>query len=163
MPGVDRKYLMERLSYNEETGVFTWRPWVSAPSFNGKWAGKQAGRLAGPGRRQITIDGIPFMAARLAWLFVYGHWPIAQIDHINLNKDDNRIVNLREATNRQNAGNKPCYQNNLLGVKSVRLTPNGTYQARLCGKSLGTFLSMSEASAAYENAAQQYYGVFARA
>lgn len=96
-------------SYNPDTGVFT-RRGQSKPS----------GRIATKGYRQIAMLGTRFMAHRLAWLYVHGVWPEDQIDHINQNKDDNRIVNLRPATNKQNQENISFWKKNTSGRRGVR-------------------------------------------
>lgn len=53
----------------------------------------------------ICINYKIYKAHRLAWLYIYGEWPNGQIDHINGDKLDNRILNLRTATNAQNKQN----------------------------------------------------------
>lgn len=98
-------------SYNPDTGVFTRRGQT-----------KQSGRIATKGYRQIALVGTRFMAHRLAWLYVHGEWPKDQIDHINQNKDDNRIVNLRQATNKQNQENIAQWSKNTSGRRGVRFT-----------------------------------------
>lgn len=60
-----------------------------------------AGAKETRGYRQIRIDGILFMAHRLVWLMIRNEWPLDDIDHINRNRDDNRIENLRVATHPQ--------------------------------------------------------------
>jgi AP2 domain/HNH endonuclease len=89
------------------------------------------------------------------------------VDHINLNKLDNRKCNLRLATRAQNSQNRPVLKNNLLGIKGVRLyerTGRFVARIRVCGKllHLGYFNTPEEASDAYWRAAQNYFGEFAR-
>ena len=60
------------------------------------------------------------MAHRLAWLFHYGEWPENHIDHINGDRSDNRICNLREATVKQNGENRKLHKNNTSGYRNVR-------------------------------------------
>ena len=59
------------------------------------------------------------MAHRLAWFYVYGAWPNGDLDHINGDKLDNRIANLREATRKQNMQNVRQHKHNTSGVKGV--------------------------------------------
>src|SRR3990172_12864967 len=58
-------------------------------------------------------------AHHLIWCWQYGYWPKAEIDHVNGNRDDNRISNLREATAGQNRTNRATQTNNKSGFKSV--------------------------------------------
>lgn len=59
------------------------------------------------------------LAHRVAWLFFYGEWPNGQIDHINHNKKDNRILNLRCVSNMDNHRNMPIQKNNTSGIVGV--------------------------------------------
>ena len=104
--------LKELFSYDEETGFFV-RYKRLGPKKN------IAGHVATKGHRQIMVDGKLYMAHRLAWLYVYGEYPQSLIDHINRNPDDNRICNLRLATNSQNQQNTGIRKNNKSGAKGV--------------------------------------------
>ena len=95
-------------TYCPETGHFT-RRGESLPS----------GRIATQGYRQIFLLGRRYMAHRLAWLYIYGEWPIDQIDHINQCKDDNRIQNLRVVNRKQNAENVTMFSHNTSGRRGV--------------------------------------------
>lgn len=94
--------LREILSYDPETGVFTWLVTLS----NRGLAGAVAKAVRG-GYRTVRINSILYLQHRLAWLYVHGRWPIEEIDHANGDKSDNRLCNLREATRSQNMFNKP--------------------------------------------------------
>jgi HNH endonuclease len=98
--------LRELLRYDPESGAFFWVA-KSARRANRVPVGKEAGYLGVDGRRQIRLDGKLYKAHRLVWLHVFGHWPKEQIDHINNDPSDNRLCNLREATNRENCRNMP--------------------------------------------------------
>lgn len=97
---MDQKRLHELLDYARETGVFTWR----ASKGRAK-AGAVAGCKHPKGYLRITLDGVPYLAHRLAWLHVHGVFPDGEIDHKNGVRTENRINNLRDAStliNQQN-------------------------------------------------------------
>jgi len=90
------------LDYEPETGIFRWRV---QPSRNVK-AGVVAGTLNHDGYIRIMVDGKKFLAHRLAYLHFHGVWPEQQIDHLNGDKSDNRIANLRDVSPSINAQNQ---------------------------------------------------------
>ena len=94
------KELRRWLSYNPETGLFTWL----VRRNNNCPAGSSAGATNKP-YIVISINNRNYMAHRIAWAMVHGAWPADYIDHVNGNKHDNRMVNLRSATRSQNAAN----------------------------------------------------------
>lgn len=67
--------------------------------------GAVAGTPKENGYVQINVGGRFYYAHRLAWLYMTGKWPTAQIDHINRMRADNRWENLREATHVENMRN----------------------------------------------------------
>jgi len=158
---MDQEYLKEILDYNVEIGVFTWK--VT------KGGNAQIGNIAGgkskEGYIKITINNRLYRAHRLAWLYMTGRWPEEQIDHINHIKDDNRFVNLREATSRENQQNAQIRKDNPSGHKGV--TWDKQYQkwrAQISidkkAKFLGHFDDLKNASANYEKAAKELHGEF---
>lgn len=156
--------LKELLHYDSETGVFTWR--VSRCSVK---AGDTAGNVnVKTGHRQIWIDRVRYYAHRLAWLYVCGCWPCDKIDHINGDTDDNRIANLREATQQQNSRNRKLSCNNTSGYSGVRwhsLTGKWLVQIAVPGKGqthVGLFSDKDEAICARKTAERKYYGEFVR-
>lgn len=104
----------ELLSYDPDTGIFTWR--VARP---GMPVGSIAGWCDEKGYWRISIDDKPYRAHRLAWFLVHGVWPSSELDHRNRIKTDNRIGNLREATRAQNQQNRPLFKNNTSGFAGV--------------------------------------------
>ena len=107
--------LKNLLDYAPDTGKFTWR----VNRKGGAKAGDDAGRFDGKGYRQIQIDGRLYAMHRLAWLYVYGVWPGNEIDHINRDKTDNRICNLRQADRSLNTRNTRLRRDSTTGAKGV--------------------------------------------
>jgi hypothetical protein len=159
---VTQQKLQELFHYDPETGHFTARVFRGTSA---KKAGERVGVRSDGKYPSIWIDGKLHKCHRLAWLYVYGELPALQIDHINGDPADNRISNLRLASQSQNKANTRTYANNRLGVKGVRLR-DGAFQAR-CSKDgrtyhLGSFATVEEASAVVRDAAERLHGQFAR-
>lgn len=143
------------LHYDLDTGVFRWRVRAAA---NVK-EGDIAGCINGTGYRYIVINGKMHRAHRLAWFWVKGKWPAGDIDHINGDKDDNRLVNLRVVTNSQNQKNAKINSRNTTGVAGVSLR-SGKFIARITHEgrrvSLGSFGTLIEAAEARRDAELLY-------
>lgn len=157
------EYLRTLLAYDPDTGEFTWRVNHS----NGdKRIGTVAGYRLSQGHWRIKIARVAYMAHRLAWLYMTGEWPRAQIDHINLVRDDNRWHNLRQATPSQNKANQHRLKNNKSGLKGVSMN-HGKWRASLkidgVSKHLGSFNCPAAAHLAYVVWADKQFGEFARA
>lgn len=105
-------------------------------------------------------------AHRVAWFLHYGEWPATEIDHIDGDGTNNRIENLRLADRAQNSMNRPMYVCNKSGYKGVFRKYNGRYVARIGGNknriSLGSFVCPIEAARAYDRAAIEHHGEYAR-
>lgn len=112
---ISQERLIELLIYDPETGAFTWRTQFN----NCVKKGSLAGTLCTSGYVLICLDGRRYKAHRLAWLYVYGRFPSKDIDHINRVRSDNRILNLREASDHQNGQNRSINKNNKSGFKGV--------------------------------------------
>jgi hypothetical protein len=154
---------MELLDYNPATGIFTWKKGLSPRVKAGDVAGTQSIR----GYKVIMIDKVAYKSHRLAWLVTYGVWPQAHIDHINGVCGDDRIENLREATNFQNQANRRMNKGNRSGYKGVRFDKgNNNWQAKIQHQgrliSLGRHKTPEAAHAAYCKAAHELHGEFAR-
>lgn len=165
-------FLKSILKYDAETGVFAY-----VKSRGRHQVGDAAGFISsksthnGGGYRIIAIrEGEArkeYAAHRLAWFFVFGVWPKNQLDHINMKRDDNRIVNLREATRSQNCANKNAQSNNSSGFKGVsfhKRSQRWRADLHVDGEPLflGLHDSASSAVSAYELAAYLYFGEFSR-
>ena len=111
---LDQKYLKEILNYNSESGVFSWKKRLS----NRVNVNDRAG-VCYDGYLLVGINNNQYPAHRLAWFYVYGEWPENQIDHINHNRADNRIINLRLASYKINSMNRPIQSNNTSGYVGV--------------------------------------------
>ena len=151
--------LRELLDYDPETGIFRWR------ASTGRKAGSEAGCLSHFGYRVIRINDQLYYAHRLIWLYVHGVWPSDQLDHINGVRLDNRLWNLREATNSENQGNRKVTRNGLKGAFFRKRNRNWQSKIVKNGKchSLGCFDTELEAHLAYVAAALRLHGEFARA
>jgi hypothetical protein len=152
--------LKEILEYNPDTGEFFWL----SPGNRIDLVGKPAGWMHWKGYWRIEIDGKDYASHRLAWLYVYGCWPKNQLDHINRNKSDNRIKNLREATNGQNGANskaKPSHSK-LKGAHWHSRDKKWFSHIWYDGKKhfLGRFATAEEAHAAYCETAKKLHGEF---
>jgi len=111
---LDHSYLLSILEYDPETGLFTRK----VPTCNTVYAGDCAGTINHK-YLIISINHKSYRAHRLAWFYINGEWPIDFIDHINGNRLDNRISNLRVVSKSQNAQNSLIRKDNSSGVKGV--------------------------------------------
>jgi hypothetical protein len=144
--------LRELLDYDPITGVLTRR----VANNNGTSAiGDVAGYKKPKGYIDVKLGRSSFRAHRLAWLHFYGEWPNGQIDHINGIEHDNRIANLRVATNNVNAQNKrvayASSKSGILGVHWRSDIKKWKAQINFCGKKIhiGHYATSDEAKAAY--------------
>lgn len=152
-------------SYDPETGVFTWR---HQPGKGHRRAGSTAGHLhASTGYVTIWLDGASYLAHRLAWFYVHGFWPALYLDHINGDQADNRLCNLREATQSQNMANQHRQRTtNRSGYRGVSFNRDaGKWRAvvHVSRKqiSLGYFNTPEAAKTAYDIAIRQHFGEYA--
>ena len=149
--------LKETLSYDQETGLFTRLKRTS----NCIKENEVACRLNSFNNyRQVSFLGKTYQAHRLAWFYIYGVWPSGQIDHINRNKSDNRLKNLRDCSISENKQNSNVYKCNQTGFKGVFKKRN-RYEAgiKVNGKRiyLGRFISAELAYEAYVSAARKLH------
>lgn len=89
------------LHYDAETGAFTRKI-----AWGGRPVGSKVGSLNTVGYWQIGVCGRTYTAQRLAWYYVHGEWPEDDIDHINRDKLDNRLANLRIISRSENLKNR---------------------------------------------------------
>lgn len=157
-----RARIEEYLRYDAETGKF-----YALKQRGLRRAGAEAGTTRPDGYVHLTIDRGRYLAHRVAWFYVYGVWPERALDHIDCNPSNNRIDNLRLATNEQNSRNSRRRVNNTSGYKGVSfMRCRGKWQALIRTDSgrlhLGLFSSAEEGHRAYVAAARKFHGEFAR-
>lgn len=151
--------IIELFDYNPEIGWFTNR------FSRGRAAkGARTGAETGHGYRRIIVDYIKHYEHHLAWLYVHGEYP-DEIDHINGNRADNRIANLRLCTRSQNKFNSET-ATGASGLKGAYLDKRNLqwYSKVQFGgqvKFLGNFNTPEECHEAWKDAVDSYVGEFA--
>ncbi len=141
-------YFRSHLSYCEESGLMYW---VKKPS-NRVNIGELAGTVNRQGYLVVTVRRQKIQGHRVAWLLHHGKWPKHQIDHVDGNRSNNRISNLRDATHVQNMQNTAMFRNNRSGCMGVRWNNKSSRWVSFIGHggkriSLGTHTSLLEAAA----------------
>lgn len=146
-------------SHDELLGLFDYKESGHLVWKKNRTGGVKSGDIAGtrlpPGYIQVRLFGKSYRAHRLVWFWHTGKWPVAEIDHINRIKDDNRIENLREADSSQQMQNRPLLKNNSTGFEGVYPSGNtGTrWKATIRHRGkfihIGTYGTQEEARAAY--------------
>ncbi len=153
-----RERLLELLQYDPMTGDFTWRRFRKS----GVVAGAKAGTTS-CGYVYIKIEQRRYLAHRLAWFYMTGGWPAAQIDHRDTVGTNNAWDNLRTLTNAVNQQNKRVASTrSKTGVLGVRPSASGLrFQAVITTngvqKTMGHFGTTDEAHAAYVSAKRQLH------
>jgi hypothetical protein len=148
--------LKELVSYDKETGNF----FRNVPVANIK-AGLVVARPAKNGYVRMHIDGHLYYLHRLAWFYEHNEWPVA-IDHIDGNKINNKISNLRSATYGQNLQNRSKVTNAKSGFRGAYFHPktkNWQSKIMLNGKvkSLGYYKTPEEAHQAYVDGKKKFH------
>ena len=152
-----------RVTYDPESGNFTWLNCKDCRQcWNTRFEGKNA--LNAPHSNGYFFGAIAnqkIFAHRAAWAIVYGSWPDGEIDHINHDKRDNRIRNLRLVNRSDNARNMPKSIKNKSGVIGVfNHTQTSAWQAQITVDRkkihLGSFNKIQDAIAARQSAEIKY-------
>jgi hypothetical protein len=123
---MDQKFIRQLIRYEPDTGKVFWKKRDvslfkssrSCRSWNTRYAGKEIMNIDGKGYNSVFIMGEQYRVHRLIWLLVYGHFPKI-IDHINGDKLDNRLENLKEVTQQENLMNQRRSSKNTSGVTGV--------------------------------------------
>lgn len=165
--------LRQLLDYDPETGALTWKRREPSMFRDGAktaahicagWNTRYAGTPAleahdTQGYKRGDVLGTGFLAHRVIWMWVNGYWP-EQVDHINGDRKDNRIVNLREVSNAVNGKNRRLNSNNKSGISGVRRHSGGQWEAKIKigGKMLrlGLFDTIEQAAEARRRAEVEY-------
>lgn len=112
---ITQKRLKKFLDYEPETGIFRWKIRKASKVV----VGVPAGCPDREGYNRITIDGHPYRASRLAFLYMLGYFPENEVDHIDRVVDNDRWSNLREVSRQCNVRNRCIQKNNRSGVTGV--------------------------------------------
>jgi hypothetical protein len=99
---ITQERLKELLHYDPDTGVFTWLPHIKYI----RTVGRVAGYINPKGYRVIFVCKKLYKASRLAWLYVHGTFPKYELDHIDRDRNNDALTNLRETTPSENACNR---------------------------------------------------------
>jgi hypothetical protein len=161
--------LIEFLHYDADTGTLTWRErdikyftltraWKA---WNTQYANTEAGSKKSDGYLKVQIFKKQHLAHRVAWAIYYGKYPDGHIDHINGNRSDNRIKNLRDVTIQENARNQKISKINASGHSGIHYyKAGGSWAAYIyCDKKkihLGYFDKVDDAIAARKQAEKKY-------
>jgi hypothetical protein len=170
MTDIEPSTLRALLSYDSTTGRLTWleRPLGSFPveragrAWNTRYAGRPAfARFDREGYYKGTLSKRTLQGHRVAWAIYYGSWPDGQIDHINGDRTDNRIANLRVVDHVENGRNRRLSKRNRTGVTGVRQIPGRTrWSATITVRNrqvfIGSYASFDAAAAARKNAERSF-------
>lgn len=157
----DSDKVKQLFDYDPKTGVLRWRV-----SRRGKTTpGQVAGNIQGNGYRYVPFCGRLIGAHRVIWLYVNGVWPTGDIDHINRDRGDNRIENLRDVTRSQNMRNSIRKRTNASPYQGVCFDKaSGKWMASITTNykqmHLGRYDTAEEAHNAYVKASKEIHGAY---
>lgn len=156
------------VSYEPETGRFFWLPrtadWFAgdqarANTWNKKFAGKETFLSNDKGYRRVCIFDKFIYAHRAAWAITHGYWPEGEVDHIDGNRANNRLTNLRPVTRLQNMSNFACHR---AGKHPGIRWKNNRWLATIAKDKrsyhLGSFTNLDDAIAARKAAELEHFG-----
>lgn len=155
-PHLTHDMLLERLHYNPTTGHFTWRVGGS-----GTPIGATAGTRGSAGYIMICVNRRSYPAHRLAWFYMYRHWPNAEIDHIDGVRDNNAISNLRDVSRSENQRNQYRCRKSKSGALGVHWSaPHKAWRVAIHidgrTRTIGLYKDIEEAKAARKEANKKH-------
>lgn len=169
MKSLEIEIISRLIEYNSETGVLLWKPRTEHDCsshkellrWNSRYSGKEAFRINANGYRTGMIFRSMYTAHRIAWCLYYRSWPEKFIDHINGDRSDNRIINLREVTKSENSRNAKISKANKSGATGVSKTQNGKFRSYISNSEgkiiqIGTFEKFEDACFARKKAEKIY-------
>lgn len=168
--------LRQLLRYEPETGKLFWRErprdtFATERAFktwNARFAGREAFTAENYGYRVGNVDYKLCAAHRVIWAIVHGYWPDEDLDHINCDRADNRLYNLREATRSENLCNRGLSPQNTSGHKGVFFHQQSQkWRAHIkkdgSARHLGCFDTLDDALSARRSAELNLHGEFTHA
>lgn len=159
--GEELEAISKQLRYDPDTGNLFWKQSKPGVRRNGL-----AGGDMGRGYFGVKVSGTRYRSHHVAWFLYYGVWPSSEVDHINCDRGDNRVTNLRLSNRSNNIANSLPRKGSseYKGVSFHR--GQGKWQSRVCkdgvSYSLGYFDSEKEAALAYDNKARELFLDWAR-
>lgn len=165
------EYIRENLRYDPETGYLWWIKESDHRVGKKRDLDKSADYIhknSGYVNVNLSLTGgqFPYRAHRVAWFLHYGSWPDKSLDHINGIKTDNRIENLRPATQQENDRNRKAYKGCSSKYKGVSWSKScqkwkSYIRSNQRQEHLGIYSSEEEAAQAYDKAARERFGDYA--
>ena len=141
---VSHSDLISYMHYDKESGI-----WYKIKK-DGTKTPISMKKLTDSGYHRIGVKNKNYMSHVLAWFYVTGKWPKGVIDHIDLNRSNNKFSNLREVSNSLNAHNSRSKIN-----RGVYKLPSGNWRASICingiKNHLGVFSTVEKARETYKN------------
>lgn len=150
----------DQLKYNPKSGKLYWN--VSKPRVK---KGNEIKSKTSEGYKSIKINGKSYLQHRICWYLFYGKWPTNSVDHINGIKDDNRILNLRDVSHRENCSNAKCHRQKRKLAGTYFHKRDNVWEATIYINKriyLGRFKTEVEANNSYKKALKEKLNVFKR-
>jgi hypothetical protein len=158
-PTISHARLLELVSYDPQTGIFTNRVTRAKRAKQGDVCGSKTGL----GYIEMRIEGVRVLGHRLAWFYVHGEWPKHRIDHIDGDPSNNRLTNLRDVlhqTNMQNIALRNSTASGLAGAYPVGKRFKALIRLDGSSRHLGYFDTAEAAHAAYVAAKLKHHAGF---